>query len=104
MTDLHLDPDDGRETGLHLKRHTIKAYEEQVPTNPVGRELDEAIRRMFDSYTAQVAAKAEELAAHGLALEEVQVGPDSDWTGTAPTVRMLGTYRIVPLQPAKERP
>jgi hypothetical protein len=103
VADLTLDPDDGRETGLNLPRHVFPASA-ATPTNPYAAELDELIRRNYLDYRAKVDAKAAELAEYGLALEEVQVRPDSDYTSAPPTIRMVGTYRIVPLNPDRGDP
>lgn len=96
MTDLLLDPDDGRDVDLKLPRHVFTMPPPPEPS-PLAQEMDEYIRRLYVDYIGKVSAEADRLGLLGLALEEVErevVSDPFDPTSDRVTMRIRGTYRI----------
>lgn len=95
--DLLLEPDDGRETGLRLPRHTFTSMPQPEPS-PYARLLDDVIRALAADYSARVDAAHVLAVAQGLQLEEVEpprVVPDEMDGDDQTRIRVVGTYRLV---------
>lgn len=97
MTGLILNPDDGRETCVDqpIRKFDPTSIAPLGP-DPLSQFFNNEVRRVTDDYYAKLRAKAEELANHGLALEEVTF----EFAPTDPQVdslvmRLRGEYRIV---------
>ncbi len=108
MTDLVLDPDDGRDLGHPMPKPVFPSPLKPEPVlhliadpdgslqRAMGDSLNNAIQQMYTDYQRKVVERAEELAGYGFGLAEIGVGTVAD-PDNPNVMRIRGTYRIVPL-------
>ncbi len=113
VSGLTLDPDDGRHLGRPMSKPTFPSPFKPQPVlhlleDPDGSvhramadSLNDMIHRTYLDYRDKVEAKAAELAAMGLGLEEVERATVAD-DDNPNVMRIRGTYRIVSLNPEGE--
>ncbi len=109
MTDLVLDPDDGRHLGQPMPRPAFPPPFKSQPIlhliddfdgsrqRAMNDSLNHAIQQMYIDHQRKVVERAEELAGYGFGLEEAERGVVAD-DDNPNVMRIRATYRIVPLR------
>lgn len=96
MPDLVLDPDDGRETGLRVPRHTPANFSHlnPPPVSPLRQTFTDALDRAYLDAYGRTATAAEQAVAAGLTVEQVDFATDMEQVGENWQVKVTATLRV----------
>lgn len=94
---LTLDPNDGRETGLRMKRRPLRQFPpDEAAHHPYASLVNDVIRRTYGAVMGEMELRAAAAYAAGLAIEDLGVEYTSEFTMDGPMlIKATATYRLV---------